>query len=403
MKLTRKAIPSTGVYQHFHDGVAVTEFSARVVINHRQTWRKLVATNLKKAITEAHQAEYSAKSKSFSALAQLWVDAGCSGKKKRPDAVQLAAAKKRADSLVKFFGKFRADEIRLHHLPQYREWRVRQLIRSNSGGRTVDLDLVTLSNILRYGVFAGMLEFNFVRADRPRYQTDPRHAREVMPASAEEIHKIAEALFVHVRSQVMGWLSLFSEFTGCRTSELLRLRTDAKTDRDAGFITWFTTDQIKDRDDGIIGQLSLGRRSKNGMNPYSKVGPEFGDMLKAFQRWHATMFGVDDTNWFFPGQNFHQPVSAGSLGHALVRVTKDLSLPHITPHGFRAYYATKRLRDGARTVEIAAEMGDKTVELINKIYADNPDGAKLWWTPADGLPAWQAWLPKESAASMTKT
>ena len=378
---------------------------ARPEINHRRTWRRLKSTTQRKAIQEAAGTSFSAKGVTFAALAQLWQDSGCPGKRGRPrDAAQLKDIPWRLDHLKNFFGKFLASEIRLLHLPAYAEWRRKQLKRkSRNGGRTVDLDLVTLSNILRFGVFSGHLAFNHIRSDRPRYQENVRHARSVMPESAEIIHAIAGELLGTVRSEVMAWHAFFAEFTGCRTSELLRLRTDAKNNQAAGFIEWLSKKEMKERGDDTLGHLYLGRRSKNGLNPWAKIGPEFAEMLRAFQHWHRTRYRPEDTPWFFPGHSPAEHIGKLSFGHAIVRTTKQLKLTHITPHGFRAFYATKRLRDGARPVDIAAEMGDRTVSLIEQIYADNPDGKKLWWAPADGLPAWSEWVPKKELDSFGTT
>ena len=391
-------------------GAYVDEFSvywARPTINTRRTWRKLKALTQRAAIKEANVSEFTAKSETFAPVVKLWIDKGCPGKKgKAITGIALDAAKKRAKSLTGFFGKFTLDEIELVKLPDYADWRRRKLERKTTkGGRTIDLDLVTLSNILRFAVFRGMIKTNPVRSDRPRYQENVRHARSVMPESAEIIHQIAGRLLTEVKCEVMGWLSFFSEFTGCRTSELLRLRRDAKNSQEPGFIEWLTEAERKERTDDILGHLYLGRRSKNGMNPWAKIGTEFAEMLRAFFNWHDARFKSKtnlqrETEWFFPGHLYDTVLAPGSFGHALTRVTTNLELAHITPHGYRSFYATKRLRDGARPVDIAAEMGDKTVALVETIYADNPDGKKLWWSPADGLPAWHAWLPVQSGKNL---
>lgn len=369
---------------------------ARPFINRKRTWRKLKAISDRKAILEANRTEWTPRAATFAGLAEIWLAAGCPGKKRAPmSPPQCEPEKKRIKTLVRHFGQFRCDEIRHKHLDAYAHWRMKQVKRGKQGGGcTVRLDLVTLSNILRYGVLHGHLEFNFIERGRQPYHRNPRHARQVMPASAEIIHRIAEKLLFDIRSEVHAWHCFFAEFTGCRTSELLRLRLDAKTTTEAGYIEWLTKKEIAERHDDIIGHLYLGRRSKNGMNPWAKIGPEFAQMIRAFLHWHKTRFGTDDkSEWYFPGRFSSERIAKNSFGHALTRVVKNLKLAHITPHGFRAFYATKRLRDGARTVEIAAEMGDKTVALVETIYADNPDGKKLWWAPADGLPAWHNWVP----------
>jgi integrase len=288
--------------------------------------------------------------------------------------------------LTEFFGKVPADSLRIADIPRYKAWRVRRL-RFGTGDRTVDKDIQTLSNILNYGVAMGIIAFNYLRAGRPRYQRADRirHAREVAPTDAGVIHRLADEFFTEIRSEVLGWQLLFAMFTGCRTSELLRLRVDAADVTAAGF-------RAGDR-------LFLGRRSKGGVNPWAMVGPEFGRMLECFDRWHAARH--PGCPWYFPTPNGgHAPVNPGALGHALTRIGTQLRIPHITPHGLRSFYVTKRRSDGAADTVIAGEIGDKTVALMQTTYGARPEnwtgGAALSWLPSVGLPAWDRW---QSAAA----
>ena len=136
---------------------------ARPVVNHRRTWRKLAARTARKAIAEANTAEFTAKSETFADLAQLWMDSNCPGKRdKSHNELQVEAARIRARSLVGFFGKFRAAEIRLHHLPQYADWRKRQRNPTEK-------------------IFATALELPFARSQRGRVA---RLSRPDKPSSA---------------------------------------------------------------------------------------------------------------------------------------------------------------------------------------------------------------------------
>jgi integrase len=197
-----------------------------------------------------------------------------------------------------------------------------------------------------------------------------------MPLDAGVIHRLCEYFLNTVRSEVFCWQSLFQMFTGCRSSELRRLRLDAKAGEPGHIANGF---------------LHLGRRSKSGVNPYCPIGPEFGQMLNCFHRWHTARH--PRAKVYFPGP-FGDVVDAGSHGHALSRACGQLALPKITPHGFRAYYVTKRRRDGAMDSHVAAEIGDKTVALISQTYGDEPGGKPLAWTPEGQLPVWLRWQPE---------
>jgi len=76
-----------------------------------------------------------------------------------------------------------------------------------------------------------------------------------------------------------------------------------------------------------------------------------------------------------------------------------LVLPHVTAHGLRSFYVTKRRSDGIADAQIAAEIGDNNVEMISQTYGDRPPnwtgGQKLSFLPSEGLPAWRRWAPAQ--------
>lgn len=377
----RRAITGAGVFQHYRDGQPLPEFSVRLTFNHRRTWRKLEARTLKKAIAEVRETPFSNNPRTFEKVCRAWLAAGCPGKRRK--LMELTQPRRSADWLMRYFGSFRVDEIRMRHLKPYHDWR-KTFIHRGPGGRTVDLDLTTLSIILHHAVEQGWLDTNPIYRGRRRFVENSRKAREVMPQDAETIHALARQMFQIPRDAVHGWHAFFAMFTGCRTSELLRLRVDAANAEQPGFVEWLAPEHIAERKDDVVGALYLGRRSKHGTDPWAKIGPEFKEMLECFLDWRRG--AAAGGQWFFPASA--AGTSLGGFGAALNRATKRLGLSHITPHGFRAYYATKRRRDGARSEEIAAEMGDKTVSLINDTYAANPNGRKLFWLPKTGKPAW---------------
>lgn len=361
-------------------------FWARPWIHHRRTWRKLKAVKIREAMKEAAGEPWTSESENFHSLATLYVDAGCPNRRlePRPPAFVTTEAR-RVETLRAYFGPMPISEITLPILPRYNAWR-RRLVKRGPGARTVDKDLNTLSNVLNYGVNLGQLAVNPVGRMRPRYQaaTVVRHAREVAPASADDIHRIAGMLFEHSRSEVFGWQTLFAMFTGCRTSELLRLRTDAACPDDPGFIQ--------------NGYLFLGRRSKGGVNPWAMIGPEFSSMLDCYHRWHTERWPLSP--WYFPSPTRSgQHVNNTNIGHALARACADLGLAHVTPHGLRSYYVTKRRSDGVADTVIAGEIGDQTISLMQTTYGSRPanwtGGQSLGWRPTSTLPVWMRWQPEE--------
>ena len=382
-RIVRKAIGG-GAYAVTAPPENLGEFWARPTINGRRTWRKLKAVVKKEAIREAAKAVFQEKTSLFRDLAEKYLEARCPNRRLEPRPEPFCKTQRsHVEHLAAYFGQTKPAEIRMPMLVAYRGWRLKRITRSGfSGDRTVDLDLVTLSNVLTYAVATEQISTNPIQHGRPRFRRpcDVRHSRDNAPANAGEIHALARILFSEVRSETLGWQLLWQSMTGCRTSELLRLRLDAATPDDSGHISG--------------GYLFLGRRSKGGVNPYALLWPELKAMLPCFLGWHSSRYPKNP--WFFPGRTLAgtDPIDKHSLGHALIRAAEALNLPKRCPHGFRSYYVTKRRGDGASDAQVAAEIGDKTVDLIRSTYGDRPaqwvGGAPLTWLPTDGQrPAWE--------------
>jgi hypothetical protein len=72
-----------------------------------------------------------------------------------------------------------------------------------------------------------------------------------------------------------------------------------------------------------------------------------------------------------------------------------LGVHHVTPHGLRAFYVTKRRSDGVPDAQIAAEIGDSNPEMISQSYGGLPanwsGGEKVDFIPSKGQLAWSEW------------
>lgn len=354
---------------------------ARYPVNGRYTWKLLKETTKREAIAAAQAASGNAAASGFAALSAAYLAAGCPTRKqkfKRPSPAFIESETRHAAKLIEYFRTMPVSEVNdLLKIPQYAHWRMRQFT-DGRGGRAVDKEIQTLSNVINYAVFATKQErINFIHSNRPRYHVVAIRARHRMPANADVIHQLCDYFMARPISEVFAWMTLFQMFTGCRTSELLRLRLDAKAE-EAGHIAG--------------SHLHLGRRSKSGINPFVAIGPDFARMLPCFLRWHKARFPRHQP--YFPGP-FGDVVGSESHCHAMNRACRKLGLPNLTPHGLRAYAATKWLREGRTHAEVAAMLGDKTAALIGSTYADAPgEAAPLHYTPSQGLPAWSVWQPE---------
>lgn len=277
-----------------------------------------------------------------------------------------------------------------------------------TGRRSIDMELTTLSNCLSWAASRGRIQANPIGIRRPRFQRDKhvRHAPEVMPQSGDAFHAIANWMFSCRRTEVFGWMVLVAGVTGCRVSEIMRLRTDAQrlgAHAGPGF-----TD----------GRYLYIDRSKRGVFPWVPlVDPELPEncpsrdilagLLAQHRRWCQWRYPTHD--WYFPGRLAGLPVSGQAMNHALTDACKALGIPHVTPHGLRAYYVNTCRRWGMTDTIIAQRLGDRTgAAIIERVYgAAQPayDNA-LDWLPTTEPIAWHAFdeqLPAPNKILTLKT
>jgi integrase len=376
-----------GVYIDTRTG----KFYHRPKINGKPTFRVLdvhtltLARELKAQLTSQQTKHangcgkdpYCAAPSTVGQLIEGYRVAGCPMKHQRPrHGNQLAQELSRIKFLETFWSPRRADQVKPRDCTAYFAARKTGVRAGCTGGRAVDMELATLAGVFNWAVFAGSLETNPL-AQRPKFRDGKqiKHCRDYMPTGGAELHKLAQALFRDPRSEPLGWQLLLEAMTGCRTNEILRLRWDAKSIREAGFI------------DGSHLWLN---RSKGGINPWVEIHPALAQTLDALRQWRIWR-GLAASPWFIPGRDREQAMDKSSLTHALGRVSREVAGAHRTSHGLRAFYVTVRRSMGIADGQIAAEIGDASgAPIIISTYGSVPPnwqgGAGMTWG-ADP-PAW---------------
>lgn len=374
----------------------------RVTINGSRTWRKLKARSERFALKEASTItglRISAQrglcddplappavTTNLQTLADEYERSGCPNHKLEPRTPkQVHYEKSNLKWIRAYFGKHSPADIAVKDCPKYREWRAPKIVRGKGGDRQIDRELTSLSNLLSWAVTAEHIDFNKIGSKRPRFRREDEvvHCRERAPESADEVHKLASQFFRDPQSEVLGWQMLLEALTGCRTCEIIRLRMDAKPGQ-AGYIEE---------------QYRHLHRAKKGVNPFTLIHPALRSLIEAHHEWHRIRF-PEGNPWWLPGFRLHPTahVHNASLSDALRRITALLNMEHRTSHGMRSFYVTVRRSQGASDAQVAAEIGDKTVELIRKTYGDIPPNWKgrpgLQWLPTTGEPAWAPWTPQ---------
>jgi integrase len=336
-------------------------------------WRQLAAaTRLRSSLT-------------LGTLAAEWLEAGCPDPLGRPrSGAHLRAADDALRLSLPWWSARIAAAVRQPDLLEYATWR-RQRARHGPGDRSVDLELLTLSQLCAWAVARGQLERNPFLG-RPRF-CDPRavaHTWKYQPASDEELHALVRWLWGR-GLEVSAAQCLCEALTGLRSHEALELRWDAAPGRP-----------------GHISTLLDGRRilhvarAKNGTNPAIPMHPALEDFVAAWRR-HT---GAAPEQWF-PRPTLEPRTARTRLSRHLQQAAQALGLPERTSHGLRAFFVSVQRSMGVPDSTIADLLGHRSgVDLIKRVYGE--PGAvfgtgRLDWIPAP--PEEPAWTLMGSSAA----
>jgi len=385
-----------------------------------RTWRKLEARTIRAAALElakrradqalstrglADNPYGSMRGLTVAALLEFYTKKGCPRASHHyREGKQLSDEVYRVSQLREFFGPREASSLTLSDCQEYHKWRVARTKRG-AGDRTVDLELSTLSAAfrcaIRHQVETG-IRSNPVGQDRQRFVKSEavRHARDVQPRDAEELHRLARYFFDSQSSEVLGWLLLFQAMTGRRINEIYQLRMDGKDASVPGFV-----------EKGVLHFEE--RRRHKGASGFIKIHDALQALITAHQIWHLDRYV--DTPWYFPGHTLKDrpagerpncrktsvaAIDKNTLTRGLARACPLLEVPHRTSHGLRSYFVNVLRSDGVEDYEIALRIGQKTAgRMIVDVYGERrPD--KIGWLPS-GPPAWEMFTLNERSNIIT--
>ena len=358
-----------GIYKETHTGA----FYERPTINGRRTWRKLDGHLLRLA-----RESFLARRTDYARFKQGLAKNPYEEKVLISDffSEKLLCGRKisRAKHLLAYFGSMAISDINQKTIADYARWRKGNSKRKTVG-RAVELELSELNNIFATAVRRGTISYNPLRdlSLRGHRENAVVHCRDCAPSSAEELHELARLAFEGRKSEVLGWQLLFQAYTGCRTSEAISLRWDARVGSPGH----------------IEGEWLWIKRSKGGVNPFVVLHPDLRELLKRMELWRLSRY--PSSPWFFPsirGEG-NEHVEAQSLAHFMKRVCGTYGFKRMTPHGLRSFYVTVRRGQGISDGQIAAEIGDKTgAAIIATTYGSIPPNWRaqkpLSWVPEAG-------------------
>lgn len=352
--IRRKTLVAPGVYRCEASGTYFT----RPLVDGRRTWRKTEAPVVRPAGAATVQE-----------IIDAYLADGAPTLRGRTRK-SIDTEKRNASKVVAYFGDFEPDSVTAIDTQEYGRSRA-------ESPRAADSELQTLSNAFNWALARGLVKSNPVRIRfRQRHSEDVVHSRQMMPASGDELHKIAREMMGHPLSQSAAWQMIFEAFTGCRTSEVLSLRMDAAQKTDPGWIE---------------GNYLYVRRGKSGRFPYVPLHGALSTAIEWHRQWHRDTY--PSSPWWFPGRDLTRPLVRTALTARLTHVCRRLGIPHRTSHGMRAFFVTVMRSRGTPDEQVAALIGDRTVGLIQSTYGELPEvwagGEPLDFMPRNGAPAWR--------------
>ena len=349
-------------------------YYARVRENNRPTWRGTGTGNLTTArkllkkwreeqVLKAHGIEtaQAALARNRLAVAEVldaYVAAGCpTPKMKTKSPKTLPRELANMKPLRAYFGERPAVTLTLADCDEYREWRNAggytterkgkdgelAKLHTKGGDRSVDLELIVLSNALRLAKRRGSLKANPL-AGRESYHdtTKIRHCREVAP-TPEGLAQIEHWLRLR-KLHDLADLVCFLAFTGLRIGEALALDWEA--------VDWR---------EGVLHV----KREKRGCNPFVPMLPDLVQLLRGMQQRARS-------HLLFPSPlDPDKPREQCAVNRRMTAACKGLGLSHVTPHGLRSFFVTQCRQAGLTDAEVAALIGDKSgPAIIAAVYGD---------------------------------
>jgi integrase len=354
---------------------------ARVRVNGKPTWRSTGTDNpaearkwLKKWKSEIWMEEHGFEAKGVilhrkqvkvGELIDDYITAGCPARKGHAKAIGTIQREKSFLSPVRvYFGDKIASAVALGDCDKYRDWRLSggyistykmhgghpRTMRTSGGNRTIDIELMILSNAFALAVRRNVLNSNPLHG-RGRYSvaSEVRHCREVAP-TPEGLREIEN--WLRSRNELaIADLVCFLAFSGLRIGEALPLTW--------GAVNWSE-------------KLLHVTREKNGIVPFVPILPEMEALLKNMKARAAGDLG----DLLFPSPfDPKKPRDVSAIRHRIKAACKKLEIGHVTPHGLRSYFVTQARQSGLTDAEIASLIGDKSgPAIIASTYGDvRPD------------------------------
>jgi integrase len=280
-----------------------------------------------------------------------------------------AGEKRLLDLWVAHLGALRVDRIGTPHLADFKE---RRLAGCTLGGktyapaslRTVALDMVTLRNVLKFGVDRGDLaelpRFPKVKSPKPPRRPlltagqfeDLLCACFAVQSDGEPLTKNAEQMADYLR---------FLAYTGAREQSALRVKWN-HVSFEARRVYIGAPEGFAAAAAGSIGE---GGEDKGHGAPYINFSPALEALLLDMKRHRAS-----DCSWLFPSpQRGKRDIPARNFRQSLLYIRECAGVPWVGFHDLRHFFASTCIMAGVDFMTTARWLGHKDGGiLVGKVY-----------------------------------
>lgn len=242
-------------------------------------------------------------------------------------------------------GGVRLDKIRKVHINSMIQKRQAEGIK----GRTVNLDIITLRNILKRAIDDGWINALPTENLRPLQQTPPKRELVALP----EIEKVCKAgLTVSKNGREFADYVFLMAYSGARRNEALRLK-------------WSDVDWQQR-------QLTIGSDGLNKGHEVRRV--DFNAKLEAHLK-QMSKRRAPDSEWLFPSpQRGNRDIPAKTFKQSLSAARTKAGLPRFSFHDCRHFFISYCVMSGIDFMTIAKWVGHKDGGvLIGKVYGHLAD------------------------------
>jgi len=230
---------------------------------------KLFENILKGQLAQGIELASTQKDISFEVLVKRYLE-WCDSNHARPDRDHIAC-----NHLVEFFKGYKCSKVSLWLIEKYKKKRKDMGLKA----RTINIELAALRHMFNKALEWKLLKINPIQGIKLLRQ----EVREVKVISSNEFQKLYESAIDHFRP-----ILLFAYFTGCRRSEIRKLRWE-NVDLNSGYVLIVDTKNLEERTIDLNDLLIKDKKYSNSEYVFTYKGKPYGNEYAWRNTWLTTL------------------------------------------------------------------------------------------------------------------